>query len=99
MNVHQLCEKTAKIRNEYWDNHHNSLCNECIDVFTQMIAQAFKNEFERDELPQVFEIYYVGFSLNGFKNLMATIGLNADIELIKNDYVKGNSFRVTQLDA
>ena len=99
MNVHQLCEETAKIRNEHWDNNRDLICNECNDVFTQMITTAFKNRFKRDELPEVFDIFNVNFSLTDFKTLMAAIGLNADIELIKSDYVRGNSFRVTQLDS
>lgn len=99
MNVYQLYEITSKIRNNFWENNHDSLCDNCIDVFTQMISIAFKNKFERDELPKVFDIYDVNFNLNSFKKLIATIGLNADIKLIKNDYVRGNSFRVIQLDS
>lgn len=97
MNAYQLYEKTAKIRDEYRDAHRVALCDKCNEVFTQMLAAAFTNKCKSDELPKVFKVYEVSFRSDELKKLMVRIGLNVEVELIKNDYVRGNSFTVTQL--
>lgn len=96
MNAHELYDKMAEIRDEYWNAHRNALCDKCNEVFTQMLSAAFTNEWEKNQLPKTFYVYEVNFSSKELEELMMRIGLNVTIKLVANNYAKGNSFEVIQ---
>jgi len=97
MKALELYEKMATIRDEFRDAHKNALCDNCNEVFTQLLAVAFTNEWEKDTLPEVFTLFEVSFSSQDIKTLLERIGLNVQVELKKSNYATGNSFLITQI--
>lgn len=97
MTAHELYENAAKIRDDFSDNYGITLGNECISLFTQMLAATLKNQIKKDELPEVFYLNHLVLSTDSVKILMTRLGLNVNVKLIHTEYTRGNYFEITQI--
>lgn len=63
-------------------------------VFTQLLAVAFENEQNCDELPEVFYISNVMFTKSQLEALLKRLEISANVKLYSTNYALGNTFRV-----
>ena len=94
----ELYDKLAKLRDE---NRSFSKSKYIIkienNVFRKLLDIAFCNEEEPDKLPKVFFVHDVNLYQADFEDLMKRIGLNVTVEETSHNYVRGNTFKVTQI--
>lgn len=94
MHIKELYEICAKTR----DTFQNKGCEEKVnEVLRQLILSCFNNKNEPDTLPSYFKLYRTGFYKDELQKFLENhINLNIkEIELIKNEYVYGNTFSIT----